>query len=159
MVSGTELHAKLIDEIRDLPTTLDAAVLDLDDEQLDTPYNVGKWTVRQVVHHLADAHANAFARMKWILTEEHPVIKPYYQNLWAELADTKLPIDCSLIILHGLHVRCCFLLHSIPDESWLRTAEHPEIGEISLHDLVEIIAEHGRTHVGQILKLRAARGW
>lgn len=158
-MSQTESYAELIDEIRALPVALDAAVSDLDDEQLDTPYDTGKWTVRQVVHHLADAHANALARMKWMLTEDHPTIKPYDQDRWAELADTQLPIEISMAMLHGIHYRCSHLLHAIPDESWRRTAEHPEIGEISLHDLVKIIAEHGRTHVGQILKLRTARGW
>jgi hypothetical protein len=158
-VSGTEVQTKLIHEIRDLPRTLDAAVLDLSDEQLDTPYDVGKWTVRQVVHHLADAHTNAFARLKWILTEEHPTIKPYDQDKWAELPDSKLPIDYSMIILHGLHFRFHFLLESLPGESWRRTANHPETGEVSLHDQVEIYAKHGATHVGQIMKLRHARGW
>ena len=104
-MSGVELYTELIDEIRDLPVTLDAAVSDLDNEQLDTPYDVGKWTARQVVHHLADAHLNAFARVKWILTEDHPSIKPYDQNRWAELADSKLPIELSMAILHGVHYR------------------------------------------------------
>jgi len=158
-VSGSQLPTELIDQIRALPLTLSEAVETLDDAQLDTPYDVGKWTVRQVVHHLADAHVNAFVRMKWILTEENPIIKPYDQDLWAKLADVKLPIEISMAILHGVHYRCCFMLESIPEESWQRTAEHPEIGKISLYDLVEIIAVHGRTHVAQITQLRSARGW
>jgi hypothetical protein len=158
-VSDSKLYAKLIDEIRNMPKKLDALVLDLNDEQLDTPYGAGKWTVRQVVHHLADSHSNAFARMKWILTEKHTNIKPYDQDLWAKLPDSKLPIDYSMIILHGLHFKICYLLQSLPEESWQKMGEHPDMGKFSLCDLVKIYGDHGNKHLQQIMTLRKSRGW
>lgn len=149
-----------ISAIRNLPHIVESAIQGLNDEQLDTPYRDGGWTVRQVVHHIADSHINAFIRMKLTLTEDHPTVKPYDQDAWAKLADTsRLPLDSSLSILQGLHQRWGVLLESIPDLDWGRTAFHPENGEMTLDDFLKLYAWHGAHHVEQITGLRKGRGW
>lgn len=150
----------MIDMIRQLPVKLRDAVKGLNDEQLNTPYGPGKWTVLQVVHHLADSHMNAFVRMKLILTEDHPTLKPYEQDDWARTREaSQYPIESSLNIIFGLHERWCNLLSSVPEAAWKRTAFHPENGEISLVDLLKIYSAHGEKHVGHIMGLRKAKGW
>ncbi|HTU42764.1 MAG TPA: putative metal-dependent hydrolase, partial [Candidatus Aquilonibacter sp.] len=105
-LQSEEQKSKLIDEIAQAPANLRAAVKDLSPQQLDTPYRDGGWTVRQVVHHIPDSHLNAYARFKLALTEETPTIKPYFEDRWAELADTKsTPIEVSLTLLESLHDR------------------------------------------------------
>jgi hypothetical protein len=147
-------------KIQRLPADLEVAVQGLNERQLDTPYREGGWTVRQVVHHLADSHLNGFVRMKLILTEERPTLKPFDQNSWAQTVDvTQTPILSSLAILKGLHARWGALLESLPEASFQRTAFHPEIGEVTLDDLVAIHARHGDNHLAQIAGLRAERGW
>lgn len=149
-----------IAQIRALPATLERAVKGLNDTQLDTPYRDGGWTVRQVVHHLADAHMNAFIRMKLILTEEKPTLKPYQQNAWATLPDTtNMPIGVSMEILRGLHDRWSMLLEKVPDHAWARSALHPERGELTLESQLNTYAGHGEKHVEHILSLRRARAW
>jgi uncharacterized damage-inducible protein DinB len=148
-----------IGELASLPAALEAAIAGLSDEQLDTPYRDGGWTVRQVVHHLADSHINAFVRAKLMVTEEHPTLKPYEQDRWAELADTRLPVAPSLAILRGLHERWVTLLRSLPESAWSRTAYHPENGEMSLDDILLLYARHGSSHAAQIAALRARTGW
>ena len=137
-----------------------AAVQELTGPQLDTPYRDGGWTVRQVVHHLADSHLNAFIRMKLILTEDRPRLKAYDQERWAETADVVgMSIESSIEILGGLHERWAALLEQIPEGAWMRAAIHPESGEVTLEGLLALYAHHGENHVGQILQLRATRGW
>lgn len=149
-----------IEAIGSLPEQLEAAVRGLTDEQLDTPYRQGGWTVRQVVHHLADSHMNAFVRMKLILTEQRPRLKAYEQERWADTADVAgVPIEASTEILRGLHRRWVMLLQAVRQESWTRAADHPETGEVTLESLLAVYAHHGENHVGQILQLRASRGW
>lgn len=149
-----------IAKIKNLPAVLEAAVKGLNDDQLNTPYGEGKWTIRQVVHHLADSHMNAFVRVKLALTEQKPTLKPYDQEEWAKLYDTtELPIQASLLILNGLHERWSALLEALPDSSWNRPMIHPEIGDLTLDDLLVTYAHHGENHVGQITKLRAEKGW
>jgi len=158
-MATAEERQKQIDRIEELPRLLEEAVRGLDDEQLDTPYREGGWTVRQVVHHLADSHANAVTRMKLILTEDHPTLKTYDQDEWAGLADSALPLEPSLAIVRGLHQRCTALLRAVPEEAWPRTAFHPERGDITLDDLLGLYAGHGANHVRQITDLRARQGW
>lgn len=154
-----ERHAH-ITAIRDLPQRLREVVRGLNDTQLDTPYRDGGWTVRQVVHHLADSHAHAFLRMKFILTEDHPTLKPYDQDIWAAQPDVLLgPIEPSLVLLMGLHERWVRMLHDVPEDGWHRTALHPERGTLTLEDMLTTYARHGVKHVGQIRELRRARGW
>jgi hypothetical protein len=150
----------LIGDMQRLPANLEVALKGLNDRQLDTPYREGGWTIRQVVHHLADSHLNGFMRMKLILTEEQPTLKPYDQEAWARTADVvQTPILSSLAILKGLHARWSALLESLPESSFQRTAYHPEIGEITLDDLLVTHARHGGNHLAQITGLRVERGW
>ena len=159
MMSATERREK-IDLIKKLPGEIEEAVKGLSDSQLDTPYRQGGWTVRQVVHHLADSHMNAFIRVKLILTEEKPTLKPYNQNEWAKLVDARsVSVASSLALLRGLHERWASLLESLPEQAFGRTALHPERGEVTLESQLVTYANHGVKHVGHIAALRAAKGW
>lgn len=149
----------MIAQLRNCPAELRAAVEGLSDEQLDTMYRDGGWTVRQVVHHLADSHMNAYLRCKWVIAEDHPIIKTYDQDVWATMTDSTLPIAPSLGILDGLHIRWAALLSQLPEPAWSRSAVHPERGEVTLDDLLQIYAGHGATHVGQITALKERQGW
>ena len=149
-----------IRKIRQLPSLADAAIRGLNDQQLDTAYRAGGWTVRQVIHHLADSHMNAFIRTKLILTEQNPTLKPYEQDEWARTADAKnLPVSSSLSILRGIHERWEQLLNSVEPDSWKRTAMHPENGLMTLEDILTIYARHGENHLAQITGLRKQHGW
>ncbi len=159
MMSAAERREK-IDLIRRLPGEIEAAIKGLDDRQLDTPYREGGWTVRQVIHHLADSHMNAFVRMKLIVTEEKPTLKPYDQNAWAATMDGRsAPVASSLAMLRGLHERWSALLESLPESAFGRTAVHPERGEVTLESQLTTYANHGVKHIGHIAGLRKARGW
>jgi uncharacterized damage-inducible protein DinB len=159
MLTAAERH-DLMAKMRCLPAAVETAVKDLTDAQLNTPYREGGWTVGQVVHHLADSHLNGFVRMKLMLTEAGPVLKPYDQDAWATLSDAAaMPIESSLLILRGLHERWVALLESLPEASWKRSALHPEVGVVTLADLLADYARHGEQHVGQVMNLRAAQGW
>ena len=154
----TERTAK-ITRIAACPRALHDAVEGLSDEQLDTPYRDGGWTVRQVIHHVADSHMNAYARCRWVVTEDHTTIKTYDQDMWATLPDMSMPVAPSLQIIDGLHQRWTNFLSRLPDDAWSRKANHPERGEITLDDLLDIYADHGENHAKQITDLRARQGW
>jgi DinB superfamily len=159
MLTATERH-DLMGKLRRLPAAVETAVKDLTDAQLKTPYREGGWTAGQVVHHLADSHLNGFLRMKLMLTEVGPVLKPYDQDAWAKLSDTAaMPIESSLLILRGLHERWVALLENLPEASWKRSAFHPEVGVVTLADLLADYARHGEQHLEQLTRLRAAQGW
>ncbi len=155
----TDQRTAKIARIAACPPALRAAVQDLTDEQLDTPYRDGGWTVRQVVHHLGDSHANAFLRFRWVVAEDNTTIKTYDQDVWATLPDMTMPIAPSLVMLEGLHERWSHFLSRLPHDSWTRVAHHPERGQITLDDLLEIYSDHGDDHVRQITDLRAQKGW
>ena len=153
-------HSAMIDAIAALPDSLEAAVKGLNDAQLDTRYREGGWTVRQVVHHVADSHMNAFIRMKLILTEDNPTLKPYNQDVWAIQPDVNgIPLEPSLHIIRGLHLRWVALLRSVTGNSWQSPGFHPERGKVLLEDMLRIYSGHGEKHVGQITGLRKAKGW
>jgi hypothetical protein len=159
MLTAAERH-DLMDKMRRLPAAVEMAVKDLTDAQLNTPYREGGWTVGQVVHHLADSHLNGFVRMKLMLTEVGPVLKPYDQDAWAKLPDTAaMPVESSILILKGLHERWFALLENLPEAGWRRSAFHPEIGVVTLADLLADYARHGEQHVEQIMRLRVAQEW
>jgi uncharacterized damage-inducible protein DinB len=152
-----QIHIRQIEEA---PANLRAAVKGLSEQQIDTPYRKGGWTVRQVVHHLADSHMNAFVRFKLALTENAPKIKPYDQQLWAELADAKsAPIELSLVLFDSLHKRFVTLLKSMSAADFARTMNHPEQGIVSLDKYLSLYAWHGRHHVAHITSLRERMGW
>jgi uncharacterized damage-inducible protein DinB len=147
-------------QVEDLPAKLRAAVQGLNESQLDTPYRECGWTVRQLTHHLADSHMNAFIRFKLALTENEPTIKPYEQQLWAEMPDGKtLPIEVSLTLLDSLHRRWAVLLKSMKPEEFARTFRHPELGLVTLDRNLSLYAWHCRHHVAHITSLREQKGW
>ncbi len=149
-----------LDQIAETPANLEAAVSGLSEAQLDTPYRDGGWTVRQVVHHVPDSHMNAYIRFKLAVTEDEPTIKPYAEDLWAELADTKAtPIETSLCLLDCLHKRWVNLLRSLSAEDWKKTFRHPELGSMTLEKTLALYAWHGRHHVAHITELRKRNGW
>jgi hypothetical protein len=149
-----------ISQIEETPARLSAAVARLTGPQLDTPYRPGGWTVRQLVHHIADSHMNAFTRFKLALTENEPTIKTYEEALWAELADTKMPpIEPSLAIVENLHQRWVILLRSLRAADWPRKFRHPEWGLATVDFLLAQYAWHGRHHVAHITALRERCGW
>ena len=148
-----------IHDIEELPSLLRDAVKDLDDEQLDTPYRTGGWTVRQVIHHLADSHMNAYIRFRLALTEDNPVIKPYNETEWAELSDYALPIDSSLSLLEALHKRWTVLLHSLSPADLEKTFRHPDSGEFTVGQTIGSYSWHGRHHLAHITFLMKRMGW
>jgi len=156
-----QLKTELINDIRMLPQSLEFAIHNLDEAQLQTPYRPGGWTVHQLIHHIADSHVNAYVRFKLGMTEENPVVKPYDQEAWADLSDTKnLPVNISITLLHALHKRWCELLDNTTESEWQRTVYHPERKvEITLWDLLKSYAWHSRHHTAHILKLRERMGW
>lgn len=151
---------KFVTEIDSLPALLRQTVVNLSDDQLETPYRPGGWTVRQTVHHLADSHINSFIRFKLALTEDNPTIKPYEEQLWAELPDGKSePIEVSLVLLEALHYRWVVLLKSLGPLEWKRTFIHPVSGENTLIRTAGLYAWHGKHHLAHINNLREAKGW
>jgi hypothetical protein len=146
--------------IAQAPVTLRTAVEGLSQQQLDTPYRDGGWTVRQVVHHVPDSHMNAYIRFKLALTEEEPTIKPYAEDRWAGLADTKsTPVEVSLVMLDALHQRWVELLKSLTPSDWKRQFRHPERGVVSLEMNLAMYAWHGKHHVAHVTELRHRMGW
>ncbi|AJY76703.1 YfiT family bacillithiol transferase [Paenibacillus beijingensis] len=158
---SNELKEQWITDIETLPMKLLEALDGLSEEQLNTPYREGGWTVRQVVHHMADSHMNSFTRFKLALTEDNPVIKPYYEDRWAELDDTvKAPIAISLRLLESLHARWGILLRSLSTADFARTFVHPQSGETnSLEYYLGMYSWHGRHHMAHITSLRRRKGW
>ncbi len=154
------IRAEQIETLRQLPDNLREVTAGLSDAQLDTPYREGGWTVRQVVHHLADSHANAYIRYRLALTEDWPTVKPYDEAAWAELADCrKLPIDVSMAIIAGMHARWVALLESLSEEDFQKGYNHPEHGKQALSTVLAMYAWHARHHTAHIASLRARQGW
>ena len=149
-----------IEELARLPERIAAATRGLTLEQLDTPYRTGGWTVRQVVHHVADSHMNAFIRMRLGATESHPPVKTYDEKAWSELTDSRTaPIDLSLSLLDALHRRWVMWLRLLEEPIFSRTVQHPDWGSISIASLLELYAWHCRHHVAHITELRKRQQW
>ena len=153
------VRAAHIDTLRKLPERLRAAVSGLTDAQLDTPYREGGWTVRQVVHHVPDSHANSYVRFKLALTEDWPAIKAYDEAAWANLPDSRLPVDVSLELLAALHSRWVALLESLSEDDFQKGYEHPQMGRQSLGQVLALYDWHSRHHTAHITSLRARQGW
>ncbi|MGO8756777.1 MAG: YfiT family bacillithiol transferase [Terracidiphilus sp.] len=153
------MRAAQIETLRRLPERLRAAVAGLSDAQLDTPYREGGWTVRQVVHHLADSHANAYVRFKHALTEDCPAEKSYDEAAWARLPDSAMPIEPSLAFLDGMHARLVALLESMSDSDFQRTFIHPHRGSMTLATNLAMYDWHSRHHTAHIASLRSRQGW
>lgn len=156
-----EQIADCVARIESFPARLKKEVLHLSDEQLDTPYRPEGWTVRQVVHHCADSHMNAIIRFKLALTENAPVIKPYTESLFAELADSKhLSPDSAFHILDGVHVRLGVLIRNMPAADYARYYVHPQYGtNYRLDQAIMLYAWHGDHHLAHITTLKERKGW
>ena len=148
-----------IGDIEATPARFREIVSGLNDEQLDTPYRPGGWTVRQVVHHVADSHMNSFIRFRLGLTEDEPTVKPYDEKRWAELCDSGMPVDVSLQIIEALHRRWVVLLRGMSDADFSRTFRHPEMGSFRLDSNLALYAWHGKHHEAHIGNLRKTKGW
>ncbi|MBN1398163.1 MAG: putative metal-dependent hydrolase [Bacteroidetes bacterium] len=149
-----------IEAIERLPELLKNAVQGLSDSQLDTPVGEGKWTIRQIAHHIADANINAYGRMKLVATEQKPILKPYDQDQWAVLADGKnSPLEPTLILLEGLHRRWVIFLRALPEQAWTKEGIHLENGKISMLDVLRTYSNHGNSHLQQITNFRQKMNW
>ena len=158
--SEQQKQAWLLD-LQFLPEALERAINNLDEAQLNTPYRDGGWTVKQLVHHVADSHMNAYIRFKLGLTEDKPTIKPYEEQDWALLADNDLvPINVSLTLLHALHLRWVATIKDLTEEQWTRLVVHPAANrEMSIWFLLGLYAWHGNHHVAHITTLRENKQW
>lgn len=158
--SQKQLEEWLLD-IEILPKALEYAIINLDAAQLEVPYRPDGWNSRQVVHHVADSHMNAFIRFKLGLTEDNPTIKPYDEQAWANLSDVKnIPINVSITLLYAVHARMLEVLKNIKTEEWNRTVVHPEHGkQMTLWYLLGLYAWHGKHHTAHINHLRDRKGW
>lgn len=157
-----KLRQDWLNDIRYLPQLLENALLNLDEAQLTTPYRDGGWTIKQVVHHVADSHMNALIRFKLALTEENPTIKPYDEAAWAELNDVhELPVNISITLLHAMHARWYSCIKNLGEQELLtRSVFHPEHKkQIILWDLLGMYAWHGKHHTAHVTELREKMGW
>lgn len=156
-----EHEEKWIQVLEDFPTRLENLVNELNDEQLDTPYRDGGWTIRQVVHHCSDSHHNSYIRFKWALTEDTPVIKAYEEKEWAKLFDTKsAPIASSLLHLKAVHAKLVYLLKGLTEEQLDRVFIHPaDNSKVILRENMGIYAWHSNHHYAHIENLLIQKGW
>lgn len=164
-IAPTEFNPQLIKgwiaAIEALPTWLDPCIENLDEAQLEVPYRDGGWNSRQVIHHIADSHMNAYVRLKLTLTEDNPTIKPYDENKWAVLDDVEsVPVNISITLLHALHRRWAAQLRNLSHSDWERTYFHPEQNKsVPIWQMTALYAWHGRHHMEQIRTLRERMGW
>lgn len=146
--------------LAELPEQLRNSLDGLNHSQLGTPYRDGGWTLRQVVHHIADSHMNAFVRVRLALTEEWPTIKPYDEAAWAKLHDSdSAPVEWSLELVESLHARWVMMLQSLTDEQWLRGFNHPDNGPMTVELATLVYAWHSRHHIAHIMQLRMKERW
>lgn len=160
MPTKSEIQEQIV-KLGNLPKILRNSVEGLNDEQLDTTYREGGWTIRQVTHHIMDSHVHGYIRMKFTLTEENPTLKPYDENIWAKQKDgAENPVEDSILVLEGLHKRWSDWLNSlVAEDVWERPSLHLEEGKMSFWDLLKDYAWHGEHHVKQILGLREQMNW
>jgi hypothetical protein len=159
VVEPDVLHSAIRD-LAEMPELLRNALNGLVENELATPYRSGGWTVRQLVHHIADSHMNAFLRVRLALTEDNPVISVYDEKAWAALHDSvSAPVEWSLELVESLHARWVMMLQALTAEEWKRTFVHPERGPQSLETATVLYAWHSRHHVAHITHLRAEKGW
>ena len=150
-----------LQDIQFLPGMLESAIENLDEKQLNTPYREGGWKIKQLVHHVADSHVNAYVRFRLGLTEDAPKIKTYQEKLWATLPDSEtVPPNISLTLLHALHARWYETIKDLSEQEWQRTIFHPELQrEVTLWHLLGMYAWHGRHHVAHITTARENYNW
>jgi uncharacterized damage-inducible protein DinB len=149
-----------LSQIAEAPAKLRSAVAHLSENQLDTPYRPGGWTVRQVVHHLPDGHLNWYIRAKLALTETEPAVQAFSENAWAELPDARSSaIEPSLRIFEGVHARTVLFFESLAPQDWTRKLVHSDRGLLTIQDIVPALAWHSRHHTAHITELRRRMGW
>ncbi|WP_445755916.1 YfiT family bacillithiol transferase [Polaribacter sp.] len=150
-----------ISDISTFPKRLLSVVENLTDVQLDTPYRPDGWTIRQVIHHCADSHMNSLTRLKLALTENQPTIKPYYEERWAELFDTKnMPIEPSLKMISGIHERWVVLLNNLTEDQYARTFINPEHGKtFRVDENIGVYAWHCNHHLAHIIGTIQRNSW
>ena len=157
----TEYLSERIEEIAQFPVVFKKEVLHLNDEQLNTPYRNGGWTIRQVIHHCADSHMNCLIRLKWALTEDTPTIKFYFEDRWGEMADNAtMPVAPSLSFLEGLHFRLAYLMKSLSESDFNKSFIHPEHNaSFQIKEIIGTYAWHGLHHLAHITELKKRKGW
>lgn len=148
-----------IKTILNLHDNLSRAISGLNESQLETPYRPGGWTVKQAVHHIADSHINSFVRFKLALTEVAPTIRPYFEDRWAELPDSRMPVDVSMQIIQGVHLRWAKILMEMSEEDFQRKLIHPDSGEWRLENFLALYDWHSRHHTAHITHLRVRNSW
>lgn len=158
---SNELKAERLADIQFLAGLLERAVENLDEHQLNTPYRDGGWTVKQVVHHVADSHMNALSRLKFVLTEDNPTIMGYDEQAWAQTAEySQLPVNVSLTMIHTIQQKLFVLFSNVKDDEWIRTYIHSHSKkQFDLWYLMGMYAWHGKHHVAHITGLRERMGW
>ncbi|GEK34148.1 YfiT family bacillithiol transferase [Kurthia sibirica] len=139
-----------IESIEQLPYEVKRLTVNLNDEQLSSTYRSDGWTIRQLVHHLADSHSQAYNRIRTALTEYIPSIQIYDEQGWSELADYDLPIASSLMIIEGIHNRWVYLLKNLTAQQLKRTYEHAVDGELTVEQAIGLYAWHGEHHIAHI---------
>jgi hypothetical protein len=155
-----DMRTRAIEEVAAVPAGLAAALDGLTAAQIEHPYRDGGWTVREVVHHMADSHMHAYIRIKFALTEEMPTIRPYDEGAWAALPDVAvIPIATSVAILDGIHARWVACLRGLDDAAFGRQFVHPELGPQRIDLALLRYAWHGRHHVAHVTALRERMGW
>jgi hypothetical protein len=152
-------RAHAIEVLAETPSLLREALRGLDTDQKNTPYREGGWTVRQVVHHLADSHMTAFHRIRRALTEDNPMVQSYDEKAFAILPDVVAPTEWSVDLIEALHARLVMMLQGLEERQWKRTYNHSERGAVSLEQAAILYAWHSRHHVAHITHLRRAQGW
>jgi hypothetical protein len=154
-----EARVSALATLAELPSQLRNAVSGLDSAQLDTPYREGGWTIRQVVHHFADSHMNAFIRVHLALTEDWPLVKAYDEVAWAKLHDSAAPVEWSLTLIEGLHARWVMLLQSLTEEQWQLGFVHPDGRRLTVERTTLLYAWHSRHHLAHITHLCERERW
>jgi len=156
-----ESRAAAVEAIAAMPAALRAAIAGLSEAQLDTPYRPGGWTVRQLVHHVADSHMNAYVRMKLAATEDMPAIKPYDEQRWAELPEARtLPVEVSLALIESLHTRWVAFMRALTPEQFARAVRHPDWDRpLTIDTMAALYGWHARHHVAHVTALREREGW
>jgi len=154
-----KLRNQFIETIAGFPDVLFEEIKNLRDDQLDTPYRPEGWTVRQLIHHIADSHMNSYIRFKLALTEDAPTIRPYFEDRWAEIEDSKMPIDVSMKIIRGVHARWATVLNAMSDADFRRKLVHPDSGEWTLEKMLGLYEWHSRHHLAHITELAKRENW
>ncbi|MCP2027912.1 hypothetical protein L1276_003080 [Flavobacterium sp. HSC-32F16] len=158
---SSEYISDKIKEIAALPEKIKNEAINLSDEQLDTPYRPDGWTMRQVIHHCAESHMNCYVRLKWALTENNPIIKPYDEKLWSDLPDSlTMPITPTLSLLEGLHFRLAYIMKNLSKNDLEKSFIHPENNsEYKIKQIIGMYAWHGNHHLAHIRNLKKQRNW